>query len=89
MTRYVLPDWAVYAAVLVLYIYILSRIIHYSSQNYLSQFFSQKSQVIADYKNINLTRKQIPRFLQDGFSTHLARKTEFLNLGFCSILFKF
>ena len=28
-------------------------------------------------------------FLHDGFSTNLVHKTEFLNLGFCSIFFKF
>ena len=57
--------------------------------------FSQESQTIADYENMNLARKAKaakilkPLFLHDGFSTNLVHKTEFLNLGFCSIFFKF
>ena len=57
--------------------------------------FSQESQTIADYENMNLVRKAKAAkmfkktFLHDGFSTNLVHKTEFLNLGFCSIFFKF
>ena len=43
MMRYVLPDWPVWAALLVLYIF---------------QIYIKKSQVIADYENINLARKE-------------------------------
>ena len=57
--------------------------------------FSQESQTIADYENMNLVRKaKAPKikkktFFHVGFSINLVHKTEFLNLGFCSIFFKF
>ena len=42
--------------------------------------FGEKSKSRKNFKN---------PFLHDGFSTNLVHKTEFLNLGFCSIFFKF
>ena len=42
--------------------------------------FGEKSKRRKNFKN---------PFLHDGFSTNLVHKTEFLNLGFCSIFFKF
>ena len=61
---------------------------------YVSQIFSQESQTIADYENMNLLRKAKAAkfktlFLRDGFSTNLVYKTEFLNFGFCSFFFEF
>ena len=57
------------------------------------KFSVQESPTIADYENMARKAKTTKNFknplLHDGFCTNMVHKTEFLNLGFCSILLRF
>ena len=60
----------------------------------ISNFQSRKSNNCWIWKyefgGISKSRRNLKKpFPHDGFSTNLVQKTEFLNLGFCSIFFKF